>query len=372
MRVYTTQHPYYWGIDLHARTMSVCLLDQAGATLLHRHMPATPEALLKAIAPYRDQIVLAAACLCTWSWLADVCAEQRRPVVLGHALYMQASHGGKATHDTLDAHNIAVLRRGGMRPQASGSPAEMRATRDRRRRRMHLARKRGDLRAQVQNTTSPYNLPAIGTKSADQTNRDGVAERFAEPAGQKRLDVDLARIGSDDDLLRDVALTLVNTATHQAANTRYLRQTVPGLGKSLSLVLRYALHPLDRCPPGQDCASSCRLVTCAQAAAGKRSGTSGTKIGKAHLQWAFSAAAVLGLRDHPAGQKFLARWETKHRTGNALTILAQQLARAVYDMVTHKTAFDLHKFLNGSGRGVGELDASRDDPGLTLTLYARH
>jgi hypothetical protein len=117
-RVYTTQHPYDWGIDLHARTMYVCLLDQAGATLLHRNMPATPEALLKAIAPYRDQIVMAAACLFTWSWLADFCAEQRRPVVLGHALYMKASHGGKATHDTIDAHNIAVLRRGGMRPQA--------------------------------------------------------------------------------------------------------------------------------------------------------------------------------------------------------------------------------------------------------------
>ena len=60
MRFYTTQHPFYCGIDLHARTMSLCILDQAGETLLHRNMPATPEALLKAIAPYRDQIVLAA------------------------------------------------------------------------------------------------------------------------------------------------------------------------------------------------------------------------------------------------------------------------------------------------------------------------
>jgi hypothetical protein len=43
--------------------MSVCILDQAGATLLHRTMTAPPEALLKAIAPSRAQIVLAAACL---------------------------------------------------------------------------------------------------------------------------------------------------------------------------------------------------------------------------------------------------------------------------------------------------------------------
>jgi hypothetical protein len=66
MRFYTKQHPYYCGIDLHTRTMYVCILDQAGETLLHRNMQATPEALLKAIAPYRDQIVIAAECMLTW------------------------------------------------------------------------------------------------------------------------------------------------------------------------------------------------------------------------------------------------------------------------------------------------------------------
>ena len=59
MQFYTKQHPFYCGIDLHARTMYLCILDQAGETLLHRNMTATPEALLKAIAPYREQIVLA-------------------------------------------------------------------------------------------------------------------------------------------------------------------------------------------------------------------------------------------------------------------------------------------------------------------------
>jgi hypothetical protein len=74
-RFYTTQHPFSCGIDLHARTMYVCLLDPAGETLVHRHMTATPEALRKAIAPSRAQIVLAAACLFPWYWLADLCAE---------------------------------------------------------------------------------------------------------------------------------------------------------------------------------------------------------------------------------------------------------------------------------------------------------
>jgi transposase len=234
-----------------------------------------------------------------------------------------------------------------MLPQAYVYPAEMRATRDLLRRRMHLARKRGELLAHGQNTNSQYNLPAIGKKIAYTTNRDGVAERFADPAGQKSIDVDLALIGSYDELLRDVELTLVNTAKHHDANTLYLLQTVPGIGTILSLVRLYEIHQIDRFPRVQDFASYCRLVTCAKDSAGKRSGTSGTKIGNAHLKWAFSEAAVLFLRDNPAGQKFLARLEQKHRQGKALTILAHKWARAVYDMLKPKTAFDMQKFLHG-------------------------
>src|SRR6266436_3362630 len=62
---------------------------------------------------------------------------------------MKAIHGGKAKNDKIDSQKIAVLLRGGMLPQAYVSPAEMRATRDLLRRRMHLARKRGELLAHV-------------------------------------------------------------------------------------------------------------------------------------------------------------------------------------------------------------------------------
>lgn len=347
MRFYTKQHPFYCGIDLHARTMYVCILDQAGETLVHRNMPATPEALLKAIAPYREQIVLAAECMFTWYWLADCCADHGIPFVLGHALYMKAIHGGKAKNDKIDSQKIAALLRGGMLPQAYVYPTEMRATRDLLRRRMHLARKRGELLAHVQNTNSQYNLPAIGKKIAYKANRDGIAERFADPAVQKSIEVDLALITYYDELLRDVELTIVQTAKHHDAQTLYLLQTVPGVGKILSLVLLYEIHDIARFPRVQDFASYCRLVKCARESAGKRSGTSGNKIGNAHLKWAFSEAAVLFLRDNPPAQQLLARLEKKHSKGKALTILAHKLARAVYYMLKRQTAFDLDSFLQG-------------------------
>jgi transposase len=92
---------------------------------------------------------------------------------------------------------------------------------------------------------------------------------------------------------------------------------VPGIGKMLSLVLLYEIHDIARFPRVQEFASYGRLVTCAKESAGTRSGTSGANIGHAHLTWAFSEAAVLCLRDNPAGQKLLARLENKHRKGKA-------------------------------------------------------
>ena len=332
MRFYTQQHPFYCGIDLHARTMYLCILDQAGETLLHRNMPATPEALLKAITPYREQIVLAAECMLTWYWLADLCADHGIPFVRGHALYMKAIHGGTANNDQSDAHTIAVLLRGGMLPQASVSPAARRATRDLLRRRMPLARTRGALLAHVHQTNSQDTRPALGKKSADKATRAGVAARCAEPAGQKRSAGALALIPSDAARLRAVARTIGTTAKPPDAQTLYLLHTVPGLGQLLSLVLLYDRPEIARFPRGQDVASSCRLGTCAKASAGKRSGTSGRKIGQAHLTGAFSEAAGFCLRANPAAQQCLARLAHTPSTGKALTILAPPVARAVSSM----------------------------------------
>jgi transposase len=238
-----------------------------------------------------------------------------------------------------------VLLRGGMLPQAYVYPADMRATRDLLRRRLHLVRHRAELLTHVQQTNSQYNLPEIGKKIAYKANRDGVVERFPDPAVQKSIEVDLALIGHYDALLRDLELAIVTTAKQHDANTLYLLQTVPGIGKILSLVLLYEMHNIARFPRVQDFVSYCRLVKCAKESAGKRYGPSGTKIGNAYLKWAFSEAAVLFLRNNPAGQKYLVRLENKHGKGKALTVLAHKLARAVYHMLKRTTAFDMEKFL---------------------------
>src|SRR5258705_5112086 len=144
VKFYNQQQRFYCGVDLHARTLSLCVLDAVGTTFLHQTIAAGPDAFLRAVTPYRDGLAVACECMFAWYWLADLCAAQNIPFVLGHALYMKAIHGGKAKTDKIDAYKIAVLLRGGMMPQAYVYPQGMRETRALFRRRTYLVRRLSD------------------------------------------------------------------------------------------------------------------------------------------------------------------------------------------------------------------------------------
>jgi transposase len=344
MRFYNGQHRYWCGIDLHARTMYVCILDTEGQVLVHKNLRTTPEAFLEVVAPYREDLVVAVECIFTWYWLADLCAREGIDFVLGHALYMKAVHGGKAKNDRIDSLKIATLLRGGMLPQAYAYPAGMRATRDLLRRRLHLVRKRGQLLAHIQMTAHQYNLPPLGKRIAYPANREGVAEHFENRAVRKSIAVDLALLERYDTLLSELEADLVRQAKQHDPQAFQLLRSVPGIGKVLALTILYEIHDIRRFERVQQFASYARLVKCAKESAGKIYGTSGAKMGNVHLKWAFSEAAVLFVRHSPEGKKLRARLEKRFGKGKALSILAHKLGRTVYFMLQRGKAFDRTRF----------------------------
>ena len=121
MRFYTTtnEHRFYCGVDLHARSMYLCILDAQGQVVFDKNLPADGAAFLKAVAPFRDGLVVAVECLFCWYWLADLCAAEKIAFVLGHALYMKAIHGGKSKNDQIDAGKIRD-QESGIKDQGSG------------------------------------------------------------------------------------------------------------------------------------------------------------------------------------------------------------------------------------------------------------
>ena len=347
MRFYTGQHRYYCGIDLHARTMYLCILDhESGKVLLHRNLRSEPELFLRTIEPYRDGLVVGVECIFCWYWLADLCSRESIPFVLGHALYMKAIHGGKAKNDKIDSHKIAVLLRAGAIPVGYVYPQGMRATRDLLRRRLFFVRKRSELYTHIRTTFHQLNLPAPAGKLRHPCNRVGVAESIPDPVVRASVEADLALAAHLDVVIRSLEGTLRDQAAVEDPDTLELLRTIPGVGPILSLTLLYELHDIARFPRVQDFLSYARLVKSQKSSAGKITGTSGAKIGNAHLKWAYSEAAVHFLQKNPPGQRLIQRIRSKHGKGKALSILAARLGRASYYMLRRSATFDMDRFMN--------------------------
>jgi transposase len=350
MRFYNGQHPFTCGIDLHARTMHLCILDQAGNAVFDRNLPCRPEAFLRAVTPFRDGLVVGAECMFAWYWVADLCAQEKIPFVLGHALYMKAIHGGKAKNDRIDAAKIARLLRGGNFPLAYVYPKGMRETRDLLRRRTYLVRKRAELLTHLQILNAQYNLAPFPKKlsfAANRTEMD-IAARFPDPSVQRSAAVDLAVAERLDELIGELELYLVRTAKVDDVQTFYRLRSIPGVGKVLALVLLYELHDIRRFARAGEFLSYARLVRCAHTSANKKLGSGGKKIGNAHLRWAFAEAACLFLRGSERAKQWKHRQAAQRGEGKALAILAAKLGRAVYHMLRKGEAFDEARFWGGA------------------------
>lgn len=347
MRFYNQTHQFYCGIDLHARLLAICIVDQAGQIVVQTQIPADKQLLLEVLQPFRPDVAVCVECLFAWYWVADLCAEHHIPFVLGHALYMKAIHGGKAKDDDIDAEKIGRLLRGGNIPYAYVYPKGMRETRDLLRRRNYFVHKRAELITHIQICNAQYNLPPFGKKLIYARNRAElkVAEQFAEAQVRKSMQLNLAVIDCLDQQIADVELYLQRTVKVEDPHSYFLLRTIPGVGPILGLVLLYEIHRIDRFADVGDFLSYARLVRCQQRSAGKMLGTGGKKIGNAHLKWAFSEAVCLLIRSCPAVKAWQARQEKKRGKKKTLAILAAKLGRAVYLMLRRKVAFGLVRFL---------------------------
>ncbi len=347
MKFYNNTHPYYCGIDLHARSLYVCIIDQAGETCVHKEISANPDKLAKLLEPYLGQVVVGVECMHCWYWVADFCDDLAVDFILGHALYMKAIHGGKAKNDRIDSFKIANLIRGGNFPVAYVYPKEMRATRDLLRRRMKIVRHGADLKAHVANTTSQYNLPPNKVNLKNKSAREHIRSAFPDPVVQRNMDLNMTILECYAKELSKLEWFIETQARQHNPVHLHLLHSVSGIGRILALTILYEIGSIDRFESVQTFASYSRLVKCKAESAGKSYGTQGNKIGNAHLKWAFSEAAVLYLRGNEKAQKYLQRLQRRMSKAKALSALAHKLGRCVYFMLKNETVFDESRFLTG-------------------------
>lgn len=347
MRFFQPQTEFYCGVDLHARTMYLCIVDRQGKILFHKGGRCDRKWFLRVIQPYRKSLTVAAECVSNWYWLADLCGDEKIEFVLGHAQYMKAVHGGKAKNDRIDSEKIARLLQAGILPMAYVYPRENRSLRDVLRRRLRFVRLRGELMAHVKILSQQSNLAELPRNAAKtRSQKADVLNHFKQEDVRLSVETDVDLIDYYDQVIDRMEKHILSRAKGCHAKSLAVLRSVPGIGATLALTIAFEVDTMERFETRQQFCSYSRLVKCSRESAGKKQGTGGKKIGNPYLKWAFSEAAVYSARFSEGIGAYLAKLERKYGNGKGKSLLAHKLGRAVYHMLKENKVFDEAKFLS--------------------------
>src|SRR5215467_8899651 len=183
---------FYAGVDLHARSLFLSVLDRDGQERFARNLAAAPAPFLKAVQPFRNGLVVGCECMHCWYWLADTCREDNIAFVLGHAWGMKAVHGSKTKCDRKDAEAIARLLKGGNFPLAYAYPKERRGLRDLLRARLRLVRQRAELYGHIHTARRQLNLPPISNDVRYKSKRAAITADIDDDCVRRRVEADLS------------------------------------------------------------------------------------------------------------------------------------------------------------------------------------
>jgi transposase len=336
---------FYAGVDLHARSLFLSVLDRDGQERFARNLAAAPAPFLQAVRPFREGLVVGCECMPCWYWLADTCRDEGIAFALGHAWAMKAVHGSKTKCDRHDALAIARLLRGGNFPLAYAYPRERRGLRDLLRARLRLVSQRAELYGHVHTARRQANLPPVSSDVKYKSKRGGITADIADPFVRRRVETHLALLEPLDTTIRRLEAEIEEAAQGHYATELAVLQSTPGVGLVLSLTILLEIDTVERFATRQQFCSYARLCGAVQESDGKRVGQGNARAGNAWLKWAFSEAAVLSAQKDERLGALLQRLSSRLGKAKALSALAHKLGRAFYHMLHTKEVFDVNRFV---------------------------
>lgn len=349
MRYAQINSRYYCGIDLHSRTMYVCVMDPSGQILFHRNMKNDFAIFKKHVKSFLPDLAVGVESSGYYYWLADACREAGIDFHLGHALYMKAIHGSKTKNDRIDSRKITHLMRTHLFPMAYPYPKEMRATRDLLRRRHHYVWQRAAAYSHIQTIFVQHGLLDINGKQVkDSRSRRSLVKQLDHPDLQLIVSADLDLIEALDEIIAALETQIRRQARHHDRSAYELLLTIPGVGDILALIILYETHDIGRFEKVQRYSSYCGVVKCEWSSAGKSYNPKNQKIRNPYLKWAYGDIIMSAQRCSPPIAKLYERLKSKYGTGRAKSIIAHRFAVAGYFMLKNKQGFDVERFVRST------------------------
>jgi transposase len=329
--------PLYCGIDLHAKSSYLAIIDEQRKRIFKRNVPNDRATVLSFLAPYKSELAgVVVESTFNWYWLVDSIMEEGYTVHLANPSAIKQYAGLKYVDDKHDAFWLAELLSLGILKEGYIYPKEQRPVRDLLRKRGHLVRLRSSLLTSLQNTvvnTFGIKIPAHRIKGKEDhvTTYDFGNESLALMGQVSKTSIDM--------LTRQIEAIEVHVY-HRCGLAANPLVSLPGVGKILGTTILLETGSITRFPAVGNYVSYCRKAETVWISSERVKGRGNRKNGNRYLAWAFSEAAEHARRFDTASRNFYNRKLKERNSPVAHNALANKLARAAYYIMRDQVPYE--------------------------------
>ncbi len=343
---------HYVGIDLHARTLQLCVIDaEKGERILERaRVPNRLPEILELLEPFMEGgVSIAVESTFNWYWLVDGLQDTGYEVHLAHTLGNARITKAKVKTDRRDAYRLARLLRSGDLQEGYIYPRETRPIRDLIRHRQRIVAARSGEYARIRIQLYREGILEHSRASVQAMTDDEIETLFVHPAVAAVAHFELERIR----LLKSQITKIERQIEDYAGDLPeiVLARSLPGVDLALAPIIVFETGDISRFASHRTYSSYCRLVPgCANSSNSSKPGRS-RKEGNPMLKSAFTQAATHATRTNERVRRYanrqLSRRSGRGRKAIVRNNVGHKLAIAVWMMLTHGVAYD-EKLLFGN------------------------
>ncbi len=314
---------WHSGIDQHQQYCVITTYGPEGPRVKQARVPSTPLALQLYFAEFPGPHKAVVESTGSWYWLADVLAALGVELVLAHATRLKAISAAKVKTDQVDSDVLALLLRADLIPVAHMIRPEQRGPRDLMRTRLRSVEKRVSAQNSIDRLLEKFNVQTVAE----------LDELYQLQAACHEAQIKL--------LTEQIATLERALYPYLIPNDDVQRLLwIPGLGKVNAFTLYTEIDGITRFPSARQFFPYCRLVPGADNSAGRTRHRSGSKAGNRYLKLAFSHAGLRAVQYNPEIRAFLKAKARRKPIRIARTLVALELARIVYHVLTKQEDFN--------------------------------
>jgi transposase len=325
----------YVGIDLHKKTIVVCVMNKARKVLARKKFQCSDIKGIKAWFAELGEFQFVVEATAAYEWLVQLLEPMANDWVLAHPGKMRVIAESTKKTDKLDAQVLAEFLALGMIPKAYRPTPRQREHRKLVRYRAQCQQRVSRLKCQIRYLAATYNADHSGLFQADhlaelQQRADLTeADRFVLPQRLEDLERALAREKSARGELKRFAAR----GSKIEQREREIVLSAPGVGEVVSEVVLAELGDAGRFDSLKQATAYAGLVPSKRESDGKGKELGITKKGSGLLRWAMVEAAWSAVATSARWHEVYERIKKRRQAKRAIIAVARRLLAVLVSML---------------------------------------